>query len=806
MAVTFALTASGCALPRVPHADLRFPPLPQTSMIFDANGSLITSLHAVEDRTVIPLREVPRVVQDAVVAIEDQRFWEHRGVDVKAVVRAAVEDARSGDIVQGGSTITEQLVKNTITGDERSLVRKVKDALLAHELEKRYTKAQILEHYLNTVYFGQGAYGIEAAATTYFSHPAGRLTLTEGALLAALIASPSRFDPVFHPDLALTRRNLVLDRMRELDLIDEADYRAAVSAKLGLDLSKEGRYAAPYFVDYVKHWFLSNPAFGDTPEARYDLLFRGGLRITTTIDLTLQRYAEDAVDSILSYKRDPYGAMTVIDPRTGAIRAMVGGRDYFGKGGFAKLNLATGGATGRQAGSAFKPFALVTALDEGISPLKVFPAPSHLDIRLPAGYSPPIWPVDNYDSEGGGSMTVEQATINSVNTVYAQLIMEAGPRNVVDTAHRMGITSFLHAYPSAVLGANEVNPLEMASAYGTLATLGERVPPIAVAKITDASGRVIFAADPHPQQVVNEGVAWTTNQILQKVVLQGTGTAANIGRPVAGKTGTAQNWTNAWFVGYVPQLVAAVWVGFPRGQIPMVAPRVRIPHVLGGTWPAQIWRLFMLKATRGMPVENWRQPAVGYVTVRVDVKHTCVPNQWTLPTNVATVQYFSGTQPRKVCTVPDGPQPVPLPAVTGMAQDDASALLQSYAYQVQTIAKETSQAQPGTVLAQDPAAGTVLLQGSTVTLTVAVAPPPPSPSPSASPSSLAVPDVVGMAKQDAILALSDAGFYVQVLTQWQCDPPEGCGAFPGAVWQQNPPAGAIDEEGSTVTLWVNPAS
>jgi penicillin-binding protein 1A len=804
--MALVLVTAGCAvhLPRIQNAQPVIPSLPQTSVLFDDKGRVITSLHAGENRTIIPIDQIPMMLRNAVVAIEDERFYEHRGVDVKAIARAALEDAKQGRIAQGASTITEQLVKNTITGNERTLTRKIKDAILAHQLEQRYTKDQILALYLNTIYFGQGAYGIQAAAKTYFSIPPRDLTLRQAALLAALIASPSEYDPVFHADAARSRRNIVLGRMLTLGMIDQPTYLAAATSKIELDLQREGRYPAPYFVDYVKRWFLSNPEFGTTPAERYNALFEGGLRIYSTIDLRLQKYAEDAVNGILSYRSDPYGAMTVIDPRTGAIRAMVGGRDYFGKGKFAKLNLATGGATGRQAGSSFKPFALVTALDEGISPLSVYQAPPHLDLRLPTGYSPNVWPVSNYDGEGGGSMTLEQATIKSVNTVYAQLILQEGAGNVVATARRMGISSALRPYPSAVLGTNEVNTLEMASAYGTLATLGRHVPPIPVWRITDAAGRVIWQADPQPTEQVNPGVAWTTVQILQKVVKEGTGTEANFGRPTAGKTGTAEHWTNAWFVGFIPQLVAAVWVGFPQGQISMTYPMVRLPHVLGGTWPTEIWHAFMVKATHGMPVEDWKRPDFRFVSLAVNVHAWCIPNTWTLPTDIQTITFYDGTQPTGRCSQPPGPQRIPIPGVVGLTEAQATQTLRSYAYPVSVTHQLSTQAPEGTVLSEDPPGGSVALQGTTIAITVATAPAPsPTPSPTASP--IIVPNVVGLTQAEAVSQLTADGFNVSVKTQWQCDPPASCHAQPGDVWQQSPPGNSYGAPGSTVVLWINPS-
>jgi penicillin-binding protein 1A len=738
-AVATLVLATSCSIPR-PHllpASLALPPLPQTSIIYDANGRFITTLHAGEDRTIIGIGDVPFITRNAVIAAEDERFYHHHGVDVKAIARAALKNVAIGHVVEGASTITEQLVKNTIGTDEQTFARKVREAEMAYEMEDRFTKDQILEMYLNTVYFGQGAHGIQAAAKTYFSVPASRLTLDQSALLAALIRSPASSDPVYHPDTALTRRNVVLGRMRDLHMVDEATYIQAVGKDLGLDLFQERtRYPAPYFVDYVKRWFLSNEDFGATPQERYDVLFKGGLRIYTTVDLRLQRYAEQAVNSILTHPNDPFGAMTVIDPRTGAIKAMVGGRDFFSRRSkIAQLNLATGGATGRAAGSAFKTFALVAALNKGISPQQVYSAPSHINIRLPAGYRPPVWPVDNYDGEAGGRMTLEQATVHSVNTVYAQLIMQVGPQAVVETAHQMGITRRLRAVPSAVLGTNEVDTLQMASAYGSLATMGKWTEPMVVTRITDSRGQPVYESEPDLEQVLNPGVAWTADQILRKVILEGTGTQANIGRPTAGKTGTGQQWTDAWFVGFIPQLVGAVWVGFPKGRVSMTYPKVRIRHVLGGTWPALIWHAFMVNATRGMPVEKFHRPSFGYVAVPVDIRRGCLPNRWTLPQDVVVITYIAGTQPTRYCTVPSGPQLVPIPSVVGMSQERAVKLLESYAFIV--VVQTVDSLNPaGTVLAVDPGPGTKVLQGATVTLTVAsgTSPPLPSPTPSPSPS------------------------------------------------------------------------
>jgi penicillin-binding protein 1A len=340
---------TACGLPQL--ADSRPKQLAQTSFLYAADGSLVTELHAGEDRVMLNYTQMPQSIKDAVVAIEDQRFWYHHGVDGRALLRAAYINVQSGEIVEGGSTITQQLVKNLYVGDEQTFGRKIDEAALAWQMEDQLSKEQILMKYLNTVYFGQGAYGVQAAARTFFNEDAKDLTITQSATLAGSIAAPNDFDPAEHPQKALRRRTEVLDAMVAQGMIDQQVRDRAVSQPIRLrspDVVK--RYPDPYFVDYFKDWFLSNPSFGKTPQARYDLLFSGGLRITTTLDPRLQGYAEHAVDGVLAYKSDPYGAMTVIDPRTGYVRAMVGGRNYWDEhSDFAKLNLATGGSSGRQA-------------------------------------------------------------------------------------------------------------------------------------------------------------------------------------------------------------------------------------------------------------------------------------------------------------------------------------------------------------------------------------------------------------------------------------------------------------------------
>ena len=806
--VLAALMASACNLPDLEKEQANAPALPQTSFVFAADGSLITPLHAEQNRTIVPLSNIPENIRNAVVAIEDKRYYDHMGIDLKALLRAAYVDATTGRIVEGGSTITQQYVKNAYTGDEQTLSRKFREAVLAYQLEQTLGKDEILARYLNTVYFGNGAYGIQAAAETYFGRPASELTLAQAALLAGLIAAPADYDPVVRPNLAATRRNQVLTQMRILGLIDPGAYASAVQRPINLHMRQStDHYLAPYFVDYFKQWFLSNPRFGKTVQDRYDLLFKGGLRIQTTVVPRLQEQAERAVHSILIYRSDPYAAMTVIDPRTGYIKAMVGGRDYWDpKDRFAKVNLAAGGSTGRQAGSAFKPFTLVAALEHGISPNQSFSG-SSVAVTLQDGT---VWTPGNAEGSSYGSISLESATINSVNVAYVNIETAVGDgdiylgaQRVVDTAKRMGIRcctrttspkSQLVPVPSAVLGTNEVNTLEMASAYGTLADGGAHVAPTPVVSITTPDGKVLYQARANPKQVVNPAIATVADGIMQKVVLYGTGAAANIGRPQIGKTGTAQNYSDAWFVGAIPQLVAAVWVGFPQGQVPMQYPTTRISPVYGGTWPAQIWRAFMVNATLNLPVKPFPTSNVRFVTLRIDVTQGCLANPYTPPQNIDTQTFIAGTEPQlKVCKQPTSYQLLSVPSVIGLKEGPAIDLLRSAGFGAR-IVYEPSDQRPGTVIAQDPAAGQRALQTSAVTITV-----------SQKVSTATVPNVVGMSQGAARAVLRNAGFETSVQEQQECDPADpSCVYRKGVVWAQSPSAGAKLPVGSTVTVIVNP--
>ena len=594
------LSATACAWEGAPLPATSA--IAETSRIYGADGGLVTSLHGVENREVVPLSRIPKALQDAVVAIEDERFWSHGGVDLRAVARAAASNTSEGRVVEGGSTITQQYVKNELLGSERTAQRKLREASLAYSLEEKSSKGRILELYLNSIYLGNGAYGVEAASRQYFGIPVEDLSLAQAALLAGIIYAPTEADPYDHPDVAIRRRGLVLEKMAKLGFAEPTATEVAALEPLGLRMKPTSeRYPAPYFIERVKRFILDDPRFGSTPKARRDLLFAGGLKIHTTLDMKRQARAEDAVAKVLSEPdRDPEAALVALEPNTGYVRALVGGRGFFEGGAQGKFDLATQGA--RPAGSAFKPFVLAAALQQGIPLGRVYDAPRQTTIALNRSQS--VWQVENYEGSGGGRMRLLDATVHSINTVYAHLILEVGPSRAVDLAKRMGITTPLDPYPSAVLGTNDVRPIDMAAAYGTLANRGVAVPPTFVTKVLGRDGSVIYQHRHTERRALDEAVADAEVGVLRQVVDRGTGVAARLGRPAAGKTGTGQEWRDAWFVGFTPDLVAAVWIGFPDAQRSMVPPATRT-RVTGGSWPARVWQLFMSSALASAPVREF---------------------------------------------------------------------------------------------------------------------------------------------------------------------------------------------------------
>jgi penicillin-binding protein 1A len=703
-----------------------------------------------------------------VIAIEDERFYYHRGVDFRAIFRAARENATSGELRQGGSTITQQLVKNTLLSSGKTLDRKIQEASLAWQLEEHYSKDRILAIYLNTVYFGNGAYGVEAAAEQYFGQTVEHVDAAQAAMLAGVIQAPSDYDPFLHGDASLARRNVVLDKMQQQGYLSPAERDAATAKPIGLSPTPtQDRYPAAHFVDEVKKFVLSDPrcrGCGNTADEREYNLFSGGFRIYTTIDLGLQAVAEQAVNEVMPDPEGPEAALVAVDPRSGYVRAMVGGRDFFGSQPTAKCNLAIGckpdpALNGRGTGSAFKPFVLAAALNQGIPLSEIIPAPGCIHLDPPTG---PWDPCNADPGEGapGGTNLIE-GTVHSFNTLYAQLILQVGPQNGVDMAKKLGITSHLLALPSAVLGANDVTPLDMASAYGSFANRGVHVSPVIITKITRADGTIVFENVHEQTKAVDAPIADTVTSVLQQVIARGTGTAAQEPFPVAGKTGTGEDYKNAWFCGYTPTLSTAVWAGFPSEEVKMSPPTTSIT-VYGGTWPAQIWKRFMeVAAAHAEPADFVPPP----------------------PTSSTT-----STIPPEETTLPGAPQ-LPVPEVRGKPYAEAAAAIQAAGFTPARFDVATDAFPPGLVSGQSPPGGTTAPPAATVTLEVVVP----------SSDAVTVPDVIGMKRDAAVATLRRAGLEAQVSeAQAPDDQPQG------RVWKQSPPGDEKVSRGTTVTIFVNP--
>ena len=600
VAAIAALLAAAAAAPvmiasRCSLSDAKPLRLGGNTTVAAADGSPLGVIPSARNRQELPLKKISPWLAKATVAIEDRRFWEHGALDYVGIVRAAAADVASGKPLQGGSTLTQQLARNLYIGRPRdTLSRKVEEACLAIRLARRLTKRQILADYLNVVYYGHRAYGAEAAAETYFARRAGDLSVSQAALLAGLPQAPSRYDPLHEPWLARARRNQVLLAMLHDGYLKPDGYRWALHQRL--DLHRGTRYTSiqqPYFFAYVEQQLV----------ARYGRkrLREGGLQVRTTIDPVLQGIAEHAMASVLRRRGDPASALVAIDPRTGKVRTIA---VDIPSGQRLQFNLAVQSA--RQAGSAFKPFTLATALEHGARLSSTYIGPRELlvgDRRCRSEIGKP-WLVHNNADEAAGKMNLIAATANSVNTIFAQLVTQVGPRNVVRMAHRLGITTPLLPVCSITLGTQPVNPLEMTSAYATLADHGVRRAPLALSSVVSPTGEsnVFPAASPH--RAISARLAGEVTRALEAVTRKGTGTAAAIGRPIAGKTGTAERFVDAWFCGYVPQLATCVWVGYPHREAPMNDVEGYSP-VYGGTIPALIWHEFMRRALAGLPVASF---------------------------------------------------------------------------------------------------------------------------------------------------------------------------------------------------------
>jgi len=567
------------------------------TVLFAADGSRLGFVDSDEARQPVAIERVPKRLRLATVAIEDRRFYEHGGIDFEGIARAALKDLEAGEAVEGGSTITQQLVRKLcIHNPKRTIERKIEEAKLAIEYAKRHSRHEILGQYLNTASYGTAegatAVGVQAASKIYFSRPVWKLDLARAALLAGLPQAPTDYNPLLHPGRALRRRNAVLAQMAAQGYVSPERARAA--RRRGLELDASGSYFAhrePYFFDYVEDQLLD----------RYgvDAVRDGGLRVYTTIDPRLQEIAEGAMRSTLPYATDPSSALVSIDPRNGHVETMASSSSYEEN----KFNLAAQGH--RQPGSTFKAFVLTTALKQGIDPYTTYYTSKPLSLDLPKwGH----WEVHTADEGYLGDVNLRQATVASDNTVFAQLDLDVGPRRVAETAHSLGIVSPLDGIPAEGIGGLRVgvSPLEMASAYATLAAGGIRRDPVAIERVVLPGGRVERPKREKPRRVVSEAIAYEVTRLLHDNITEGTGTAAYTGCPgQAGKTGTTDRETDAWFAGYQPNLASVVWVGYPRSNaIEMTS--VHGITVFGGTFPAEIWH--SLYSEGEVPCEEFEKP------------------------------------------------------------------------------------------------------------------------------------------------------------------------------------------------------
>ncbi|ADI02135.1 transglycosylase domain-containing protein [Syntrophothermus lipocalidus] len=601
--------------------------VPQMSIIYDINGREVKGIYQ-QNRISVGLNQVSPYLIDAFIAVEDKNFYRHHGIDLGGVLRALLVDLRELRVVEGGSTITQQTAKNLFLTQERTLTRKIKELYYTFLLEKQYTKDEILEMYLNTIYFGNGAYGVEAAARTYFAKSASDLTLAESALLAGIPARPSRFNPFVNPEAAKSRQSVVLERMVEEGKISEEEAKRALRQPLQYRRARFIKGDAPYFADMVIDYLVKK--YG----AR--MVYQGGLKIYTGLDLDMQEAAQEAYDDTMKDKdKDLQAALVAVDARSGYIKAMIGGRD------FAQSQFNRAINAYRQPGSAFKPFLYSLAIEEGYTAASTFTC-DWVEFPQPDGtvYRPTDYGDQPYHYR---DFTLKEAIMVSDNVVSVKLNNSVGPKRFAEWAKKFGFSGKIRPVLSLALGTSEVTPLEMASALTAFANGGVRAEPVAIIKVLDRNGQVLEEHHPRQSRLVSPENAYIITDMLEGVLEPG-GTASHlkslVGRPAAGKTGTTQEYRDAWFVGYTPQLSCAVWVGYDT--------QTRTVDLPGGRIAGPIWANFMRKASEKLPVEYFPVPD-DIININICMDTGLVATE-SCP-RVMKAAFVKGTEPNEMCYV-----------------------------------------------------------------------------------------------------------------------------------------------------------
>ncbi len=597
---SFAISAIGAKVPMQP---LIVRPEALPSQVFDDHGNLIGTFSDADYTNPVPLSKVPPVLEHAVLDAEDHNYFVHGPIDVRSIARAAENDILHSGSLQGGSTITQQVVKNEVLTPQRTISRKITELIDSYRISNIMTKKQILERYLNSVYFGRGAYGVDAAVHVYFNEPLSQVTAAQAALLAGLIRNPTLYDPLANPINAKNRRQEVLSQMVQYHDLSASAAKISGAAPLPTTVNPPATKPQNPFITAVQYNLEHDPEFSALGTQRDNAIFKGGLKIYTSFDATLQSDADKAVADNLPNTHNRYTvAMVVMDPKNGYVRAIESGNPDTVNG----YDVATGygGASqnpGRPTGSTFKPIVLLDALQKGIGPNTTVDGTAPCDINGTQ--------IFNAEGPGGNIVSLNDALVNSINCAYIHLGMSIGLQSVVDTAHALGVTNHLDAYPDLSIGVEDITPLQMASVYSTIDDDGVYHKPMFVEKVTDFQGHVLYQGPTPGVKAATKDAARETAKVMEGVITSGTATDAAIGRPAAGKTGTGENYRDAWFIGFVPQLVTAVWMGDPKSEADGMTSIPGYGDMYGNGVPALTWRDFMLMALKNQPVEDFPNPS-----------------------------------------------------------------------------------------------------------------------------------------------------------------------------------------------------